>query len=101
MRVTRTLTACGLFIAAALGATPSLADGRFTALDVFQLEYASDPQISPDGSRVGEAGVGEVLHGGEAELHVLPGQQHEPGPHAAAQPGQQVPVAGAVDGARA
>jgi dipeptidyl aminopeptidase/acylaminoacyl peptidase len=52
MRVTRTLTACGLFIAAALGATPSLADGRFTALDVFQLEYASDPQISPDGSRV-------------------------------------------------
>jgi dipeptidyl aminopeptidase/acylaminoacyl peptidase len=25
---------------------------RFAALDVFQLEYASDPQISPDGTRV-------------------------------------------------
>jgi dipeptidyl aminopeptidase/acylaminoacyl peptidase len=25
---------------------------RFSALDVFELEYASDPQISPDGSRV-------------------------------------------------
>lgn len=36
---------------------PLLAPGahaqeHFSALDVFQLEYASDPQISPDGSRV-------------------------------------------------
>lgn len=28
------------------------AQERFSALDVFQLEYASDPQISPDGDRV-------------------------------------------------
>lgn len=27
-------------------------DGRFTAEDVFQLERAADPQISPDGSRI-------------------------------------------------
>jgi hypothetical protein len=52
MRVTPTLAACGLFIAAVLAALPSRAADRFTALDVFQLEYASEPQISPDGSRV-------------------------------------------------
>lgn len=52
MRVTPTLAACGLFIAAVLAALPTRAADRFTALDVFQLEYASDPQISPDGSRV-------------------------------------------------
>jgi WD40 repeat protein len=52
MRVTPTLAACGLFIAAVLAALPSRAADRFTALDVFQLEYASDPQISPDGRRV-------------------------------------------------
>lgn len=27
-------------------------DDRFQPLDVFQLEYASDPQISPDGKRI-------------------------------------------------
>jgi len=35
-----------------LSAAPSAADGRFSALDIFELEYASDPQISPDGRRV-------------------------------------------------
>lgn len=35
-----------------LAAAPSMADGKFEATDVFQLEYAADPQISPDGSRV-------------------------------------------------
>lgn len=37
---------------ALLAGTPALADGEFEALDIFQLEYASDPRISPDGSQV-------------------------------------------------
>ncbi len=28
------------------------ADDRFQPMDVFQLEYASDPQISPDGKQI-------------------------------------------------
>lgn len=31
---------------------PMKSADRFTELDVFQLEYASDPQISPDGKRI-------------------------------------------------
>lgn len=33
-------------------ATASAADSRFTANDVFELEHAADPQISPDGRQV-------------------------------------------------
>jgi dipeptidyl aminopeptidase/acylaminoacyl peptidase len=44
----RTLTLTILFIAFSAGADDSV----FTNSDVFQLEVASDPQISPDGSRV-------------------------------------------------
>ena len=51
MRVTRTLAACVL-LATASAALPAFAEGRFTALDVFQLEHASDPRISPDGEQV-------------------------------------------------
>lgn len=36
----------------ALLAATAAAQERFSALDVFQLEYASDPQISPDGRQV-------------------------------------------------
>ena len=32
--------------------TPAHAQSRFEPMDVFQLEYAADPQISPDGSQV-------------------------------------------------
>lgn len=39
--------ALGSFSAAA-----SPASDRFQAMDVFELEYAADPQISPDGSRI-------------------------------------------------
>ena len=35
-----------------LWATVTTAQERFSALDVFELEYASDPRISPDGSKV-------------------------------------------------
>ena len=33
-------------------AAPAQAQSRFESMDVFQLEYAADPQISPDGSQV-------------------------------------------------
>ena len=40
----------------ALTWTPAIADeiddGKLNLIDVFQLEYAADPQISPDGERV-------------------------------------------------
>ncbi|MGH8195650.1 MAG: S9 family peptidase, partial [Woeseiaceae bacterium] len=35
-----------------VAAPPSMAAGKFEALDVFQLEYAADPRISPDGRQV-------------------------------------------------
>jgi dipeptidyl aminopeptidase/acylaminoacyl peptidase len=41
-----------LSLIAALPAMPALADGKFSARDIFELEYASDPQISPDGRRI-------------------------------------------------
>lgn len=41
---------------AVLAASPTRAEdksgGRFEAMDIFQLEHASDPQISPDGKQV-------------------------------------------------
>ena len=36
------------------GTRASENERRFVELDVFQLEFASDPQISPDGSQIGE-----------------------------------------------
>ncbi|HUD95942.1 MAG TPA: S9 family peptidase [Woeseiaceae bacterium] len=33
-------------------AAPAMADGRFKATDVFELEHAADPRISPDGRQV-------------------------------------------------
>ncbi|HUD96124.1 MAG TPA: S9 family peptidase, partial [Woeseiaceae bacterium] len=33
-------------------AAPAIADGRFKATDVFELEHAADPRISPDGRQV-------------------------------------------------
>jgi len=36
----------------AIGYGAELHDDRFEPLDVFQLEFASDPQISPDGRRI-------------------------------------------------
>ncbi len=46
----RTLTMVFSFLLVAVAATAQ--DNRFTAEDVFQLERAVDPQISPDGSRI-------------------------------------------------
>ena len=43
------LVSCGL--ALVLGGSASAAD-RFTLRDVFDLELAGDPQISPDGRRI-------------------------------------------------
>ena len=34
------------------GAPPAAASDRFQPMDVFGLEWASDPQISPDGRRI-------------------------------------------------
>ncbi len=39
-------------VPALLLATGAVAQERFSALDVFELEYASDPRISPDASQV-------------------------------------------------
>ena len=53
--------ACGLLTAMALSAgaaqaeqdgSDDQADDRFKPIDVFELEYAADPQISPDGKRI-------------------------------------------------
>lgn len=53
--------ACGLLTAMALSAgaaqaeqdgSNDQADDRFKPIDVFELEYAADPQISPDGKRI-------------------------------------------------
>jgi len=41
-----------LVLAAAMTASAAAQNDRFTAEDVFQLERAVDPQISPDGSRI-------------------------------------------------
>ncbi|HLU05542.1 MAG TPA: DPP IV N-terminal domain-containing protein, partial [Woeseiaceae bacterium] len=41
-----------VLFAFSLTATVAAAAPKFSALDVFQLEYASDPQISPDGQQV-------------------------------------------------
>lgn len=47
------LAVCGLILACPALAQSAGADlPRFTAEDVFELEYASDPQIAPDGSRI-------------------------------------------------
>ena len=51
------LGAIGLCAAIALLASSGMADeqddaGRLRPIDVFGLEYASDPQISPDGSQI-------------------------------------------------
>ena len=43
---------CLVPFALAMAATVAAAAPKFSALDVFQLEYASDPQISPDGRQV-------------------------------------------------
>ena len=37
---------------AACASTPAEAAGKFSALDIFELEYASNPRISPDGRQV-------------------------------------------------
>ena len=49
-RATGTLAAA-LFLTLS-AATPAHAQSRFEPMDVFQLEYAADPQISPDGTRI-------------------------------------------------
>ncbi len=46
------MTRTVLLLTALLAAALAQGRERFSALDVFQLEYASDPQISPDGERI-------------------------------------------------
>ena len=41
-----------VFVAGKMLASEPPADHRFNPIDIFQLEYASDPQISPDGKQV-------------------------------------------------
>jgi dipeptidyl aminopeptidase/acylaminoacyl peptidase len=41
-----------IVVPALAAATGAAAQDRFSALDVFELEYASDPQISPDARRI-------------------------------------------------
>ncbi|HUQ12404.1 MAG TPA: S9 family peptidase [Steroidobacteraceae bacterium] len=47
-----TLVACSMAIGASVGAAELPAIRKFKSVDVFQLEYADDVQISPDGSRI-------------------------------------------------
>jgi len=39
-------------VSGTLAANPLAAQGRFEPMDVFEIEYAADPRISPDGSQV-------------------------------------------------
>ena len=50
--INRTTFAGLLAVMALSAATPARAQSHFESMDVFQLEYAADPQISPDGSQV-------------------------------------------------
>ncbi len=51
--INRTVLVAGLVAATATAApAPLHAQSPFEPMDVFQLEYAADPQISPDGSQV-------------------------------------------------
>ena len=54
MLTRRLLSLTGLLALAAFAADPSepIHDNHLRLQDVFDLEYASDPQISPDGSRI-------------------------------------------------
>ena len=52
MPAPHTLYAVFILPMAALTTAHAAPDGKFSALDVFELEYASDPQISPDGRQV-------------------------------------------------
>ncbi|HNP37804.1 MAG TPA: S9 family peptidase [Woeseiaceae bacterium] len=49
IRLTCTLLVCGFAVQAAAN------DRKFSELDVFDLEYVTDPQISPDGSMIAYA----------------------------------------------
>ncbi|HEX6260923.1 MAG TPA: S9 family peptidase [Woeseiaceae bacterium] len=52
MPMPRANTSVAVLLLAVLAATHASADGKFAALDIFELEYASDPQISPDGGQI-------------------------------------------------
>jgi dipeptidyl aminopeptidase/acylaminoacyl peptidase len=52
MSVSRPFQFVALALLALLADVPAEAAGRFSALDIFELEYASDPRISPDGRQV-------------------------------------------------
>ena len=46
------ISLCALFLHQVWIEAEEKTKQRFSELDVFELEYASDPQISPDGARV-------------------------------------------------
>ncbi len=52
----RTVRSCLLALSLSITGLTALAEGpentRFRPIDVFDLEYASDPQVSPDGERI-------------------------------------------------
>lgn len=52
MRITSTATAFCTALLLVFAATAGAEARRFAALDVFELEHASEPQISPDGRQV-------------------------------------------------
>src|SRR5438552_14495473 len=51
-RLHRTLPVVVAFVTASVGAQQPATSTKFSARDVFDLEWVSDPQISPDGRRV-------------------------------------------------
>lgn len=52
-KFTKTAYFTGVVVAGLFSTTVSAADGEFfQAQDVFELEYAADPQVSPDGSEI-------------------------------------------------
>ena len=51
-RLHRTLPVVLALVSASVGAQPTATSTKFSARDVFDLEWATDPQISPDGRRV-------------------------------------------------
>src|SRR5436305_11413330 len=51
-RLHRTIPLASAFVTASVGAQQTATSTKFTARDVFNLEWVSDPQIAPDGRRV-------------------------------------------------
>src|SRR5215217_6395055 len=71
-RLHRAIPVVFAFVAASAGAQQTATSTKFNARDVFDLEWVSDPQISPDGRRVifGRTGYDIMTDGKRSALWI-------------------------------